>query len=126
MTNNICPFQVVEEWSNNEKLNRKWIVLARNINHIRKKYTAIQPFHQDWIEREIDFIKKYGLTSRFREGWLHALFYGKREAAISPIYDVIRNPTFEEIKFIQQILKINQYKFNRKTKQLIKINNDKC
>ena len=137
MKDNICVFQVVEERIFPLKaIDRKWIVLKKHIDYKNGRYISIQPFHDDWIEYDIEHIKEFGDTYYFTKYWLNNLFsdYGD----VSPIetldnietieggthYDTIRNPTVQELNFINLILKINKCKFNRKTNQLIDNDNE--
>lgn len=125
MNNKQCPIQIVDEMQNG-KVYRTWIVLLSNINYQNKTYTAIRPFHKFWIEEEQKYINKFHKPNRFNKIWISKFFFKETITstfATAPMehWDVIRNPTIKEIKFIQQIFKINGYNYNRKTNQLIKI-----
>ena len=121
-SNNNPPFQIVDEMRGG-KVDRTWVVLTSNIDTINKRYISISPFHNDWIKAEKEHIRQFGGTTyRFNNRWVLRLCSNNiyDEAKIEES-DVIRNPTMEELDFIQQIFRINGYKFNRKTNKLIKI-----
>ena len=131
MKNNKFPLQVVEEMRFN-KVYRKWITPITNIDYENNIYRTIQPFHDDWIKTEKEYIKEKETPYHFNKWWILSLFNTKtcinrgtqirlKENDDGVWYDNIRNPTLEEIKFINGIFKINGYKFNRKTSELTKI-----
>ena len=120
--NNNPPFQIVDEMSGG-MVDRTWVVLTSNIDTINKRYKSILPFHKFWVKEEKKYIHQYNATYRFNKRWILSLcsyiessYYAKIEE-----HDAIRNPTMEELDFIQQIFRINGYKFNRKINKLIKI-----
>jgi hypothetical protein len=120
--NNNSPFQIVDEMRDG-KVDRTWVVLTSNIDTINKRYKVIAPFHKCWVKEEKEYIRQHNETHKFDKKWALKLcshmLSSYYEAKIEE-YDVIRNPTMEELDFIQQIFRINGYKFNRKTNNLIK------
>ena len=119
---NNSPFQIVDEMRGG-KVDRTWVVLTSNIDTINKMYISISPFHDDWVKEEKEYIRQHNETHRFNKNWTLRLCSDKKSSYEAKIeeYDVIRNPTMEELDFIQQIFRINGYKFNRKTNKLIKV-----
>ena len=117
--NNNPPFQIVDEMRGG-KVDRTWVVLTSNIDTINKRYISISPFHNDWVKKEKKYIRQYNTTYRFDNRWVLRLCSDKNSSYEAKIeeYDVIRNPTMEELDFIQQIFRINGYKINRKTNKL--------
>lgn len=121
MNNNNPPFQIVDEMHGG-KVDRTWLVLTSNIDTINKRYKSIIPFHKCWVKEEKEHIRQHNETYRFNKNLVLRLCSALESPCQSKIeeYDVIRNPTMEELGFIQQIFRINGYKFNRKTNNLIK------
>lgn len=120
--NNNPPFQIVDEMSGG-MVDRTWVVLTSNIDTINKRYKSILPFHKFWVKEEKEYIGQHNETHRFNKRWILSLcsyIESSYDAKIEE-HDAIRNPTMEELDFIQQIFRINGYKFNRKTNKLIKI-----
>jgi hypothetical protein len=118
--NNNSPFKIVDEIRGG-KVDRTWVVLTSNIDTINKRYKSIAPFHKYWVKAEKEYIRQFGVTFRLNKAWILRLCSNMEslyEAKIGE-YDVIRNPTMEELDFIQHIFRINGYKFNRKTNKVI-------
>ena len=120
--NNNSPFQIVDE-IHGGKVDKTWVVLTSNIDTINKRYKSISPFHKDWVKEEKKYIHQHNAAYRFNKTWILRLCSNIESLCEAKIeeYDVIRNPTMEELDFIQHIFRINGYKFNRKTNKLIKV-----
>jgi hypothetical protein len=86
----------------------RWISLAKDIDYINGTYRNISPFHQksDWRVTKLD---KY---------FFNKLFHGNSFATISK-YDIIRNPTMEELIEISNAAKDVGIKINLKTGEYI-------
>lgn len=133
--NNTCPFQIIEETRYTDgTVYRTWLALKTMIDYENKKYLSIQPFHRKWREEELTMIEIHRTpTYYFDIFWIKKLM--KKSTDINPImvkngnniqgayYDVIRNPTLEEYKFIEGIFRRNKCKYNIKTNTLIYENN---
>ena len=127
--NNTCPFKVIDEiGAITKRIRRKWVALTMMIDYENQQYLSIQPFHDDWIEDEKEYIKReHKLSSRFDTRWIRNLITVSLDS--TPIftyenrltvYDVIRNPTVDEYNFLKTIFQMNGYKFNKKTNELDK------
>ena len=133
--NNICPFQIIEETKLGGTVCRTWLALKTMIDYENKQYLSIQPFHRKWREEELTMAKiKNTSTYHFNIYWIKRLITpqydntpiidGSQELSVSlKTFDVIRNPTIEEYKFIEEIFKRNHCKYNIKTNTLIYENN---
>jgi len=130
--NNICPFQVIEETRYSDgTVCRTWLALKTMIDYEHGQYLSIQPFHRIWREEDLRIAKIQNRpTYHFDIFWIKRLM--KKSKDINPImlksekiqedtYDVIRNPTLEEYKFIEGIFRRNKCKYNIKTNTLIKL-----
>ena len=73
-----CPIQIIT--IKNDKSNRKWIALLKDIDYDKKKYRNIVGFN-DMVKLDHIFFRK--------------LLLGGHSCNICPL-DTIRNPTFKE------------------------------
>lgn len=126
MPNKKCPFQIIDT-IRNDSIDTTWIALKKNITD--ECYLSIEPFHKEWRRHELIKFKDF---THFDGGWIKRLFRQSpsRYVQSAPInkkekdpnfYDVIRNPTTEELNFIKLVLKRNGYRYNVKLDRLEKI-----
>jgi hypothetical protein len=100
----ICPIQIIDD---KNSLSNRWITLKRDI-------------HRIGIGGNYDNIVGYHKGGTFGIELIRQLVTGRNKSSIYTS-DVIRNPTLEELKDIDGILRKSGYKLNLKTYQLIKI-----
>lgn len=104
-----CPIQIVEEdESKGEFKYARWIVLSRDIDYENNMYHNVSSYHPK--------ISKYNIP--LNKGFFWRLFYGRNSAPISE-YDIIRNPTMEELREISDAAKKIGIKINLKTSRCI-------
>lgn len=105
-----CPIQIVEEDESKGGLKcARWIVLTKDIDHEHNMYHNINEYHPRIVERYKTLLDK---------GFFWRLFYGRNLAPISE-WDIIRNPTMEELREISDAAKKLDIKINLKTIQCI-------
>ena len=124
MPNKKCPFQIIDT-IRNDSIDTTWIALKKNITD--KCYLSIAPFHNEWRRYELIKFKDF---THFDGGWIKRLFrqtgYAQSVSIMKKernpnFYDVIRNPTTEELNFIKLVFKRNGYRYNVKLDRLEKI-----
>ena len=106
---NQCVIQIITEDPFKGGHNgARWISLAKDIDHTDGTYRNVNPFHpkKSWGPTKLD---KY---------FFYKLFHGNNFANISK-YDIIRNPTMEELIEISNAAKDVGIKINLKTGEYI-------
>lgn len=86
----------------------RWIALAKDIDYIDGMYRNVNPFHP----------KKGCVPTKLDKYFFKMLFHGNRFSTISE-YDIIRNPTMEELIEISNAAKHLGIKINLKTGEYI-------
>lgn len=100
-----CPIQIIDEVRGGKKM--RWIALLKDIDFENKKYDNIIHFHPD------EGVETYNKL------WIAKLFRGHDAAPIDPITDTIRNPTFSEMKLLEEILIRTESKINLRKQELV-------
>ena len=110
--NGKCPIQIVDD-INNDK--HRWITLDKYIYDGSHNKNNIK-YPDGYYANLVDYMRGTNYDVRM----LHDLVKARNRC---PIYksDNIRNPTMQELDEIKAILKKDNYRFNLKTYQLIKI-----
>ena len=103
----ICPIQIIDD---KKHPTLRWITFDKHIHRSGKEYGLLGTY---------DNIVSYRRDIAYDMGLIRGLVSGRNK---SNIYegDIIRNPTLEELKEINAILKKSVYRLNLKTYQLIK------
>ena len=104
---NTCPIQIIDDKTHPK---HRWITFDKHIHRNGKKYGFLGTY---------DNIVGYCRDSVYDMSLIRSLVLGKSKSNIYES-DIIRNPTLEEFKEINAILKKGGYKLNLKTYQLIK------
>lgn len=102
-----CPIQIIEE--NVSKGGFKyvrWIALSRDIDYEHNMYHNVNEYHP----------KITAHKTLLDKGFFWRLFHGRNLAPISE-WDIIRNPTMEELREISDAAKKLGIKINLKTIQ---------
>lgn len=107
--NKRCPIQIIDEERGERHL--RWIALLKDIDFERHAYKNIIDFHPFYE------IGKYNAI------WVSKLFRGHNEAGISN-KDVIRNPTLEEMKLLEEIFIRTKSQINLRKQELVKCSID--
>lgn len=104
---NTCPIQIIDDKTHP---NHRWITFDKHIHRNGKKYGLLGTY---------DNIVGYCRGSAYDMGLIRGLVSGRSKSNIYES-DIIRNPTLEELKEINAILKKSGYRLNLKTYQLVK------
>lgn len=104
---NTCPIQIIDD-KNNPK--NRWITFDKHIHRSGKEYGVLGIY---------DNIVGYCRDSTYDMALIKSLVL-RRDRSYIYENDIIRNPTLEEFKEINAILKKSGYRLNLKTYQLIK------
>lgn len=104
---NTCPIQIIDDKKNPKN---RWITFDKHIHRSGKKYGFLGIY---------DNIVEYCRDSTHDMGLIRGLVSGISKSNIYES-DIIRNPTLEELKEINAILRKSRYRLNLKTYQLIK------
>lgn len=104
---NTCPIQIIDDKHNPKN---RWMTFDKYIHRSGKKYGFLGTY---------DNIVEYCRDSTYNMGLIRGLVLGSSKSNIYES-DTIRNPTLEEFKEINTILKKSSYRLNLKTYQLIK------
>lgn len=102
---NRFPIQLIDEHLSTGQYEATWIALLSKID-----------FEKGIFSNIVRFKFKYGEPYRF----LGELMRGQYKCDFMP-GDVIRNPSIEEYKYIQKIIKEHGYIFNKRTSKFKKI-----
>lgn len=104
-----CPIQIIEEnvLKGGLKYSR-WIALSRDIDYENNMYHNVHAYHP----------KITAHKTPLDEGFFRRLFYGRNSAPITE-WDIIRNPTMEELREISDAAKKLDIKINLKTIECI-------
>jgi hypothetical protein len=104
-----CPIQIVEEDPSKGGLKYgRWIALSRDIDHENNMYHNVSEYHP----------KISGYKTLLDKGFFGRLFHGRNPTPIST-WDIIRNPTMEELREISDAAKKIGIKINLKTGEYI-------
>lgn len=106
---NTCPIQIIDD-KNNPK--NRWITFDKHIHRSGKKHGFLGTY-DNIVGYCRDSVYAYDM------GLIRGLVLGRCKSYIYE-NDIIRNPTLEELKEINAILKKSGYRLNLKTYQLIK------
>lgn len=105
-----CPIQIIEEDpSKGGHIYGRWIALSRDIDHENNMYHNVSEYHPKLIT---------GYKTLLNKGFFWRLFHGRNTAPISK-WDIIRNPTMEELREISDAAKKIGIKINLKTRKYI-------
>ena len=104
-----CPIQIVDEdESKGGFKHSRWIVLAKDIDYEHNMYHNINEYYP----------KIAAHKTLLNRGFFWKLFYGRTIGPISK-WDIIRNPTMEELREISDAAKKLDIKINLKTIECI-------
>ena len=104
-----CPIQIIDEdESKGGFKNSRWIALAKDIDYEHNMYHNVNEYHP----------KECVHHTKLDKGFFWRLLKGRNIAQFSP-WDIIRNPTMEELMEISESDKINGLKINLKTGEYI-------
>ena len=102
-----CPIQIVDEdESKGGFKHSRWITLAKDIDYEHNMYHNVSAYHPKTTAHKTPLDK----------GFFWRLFHGRNPAPISK-WDIIRNPTMEELREISDAAKNLGIKINLKTIQ---------
>lgn len=100
-----CPIQIIDVWRGDRHL--RWISLLKNIDFEKRAYKNIIHFHP------------YENVEAFNAIWISQLFRGCLSTLIGD-NDVIRNPTLEEMKLLEEIFIRTESQINLRKQELVK------
>ena len=104
-----CPIQIIEEDISKGGLKHvRWIALSRDIDYEHNMYHNVNEYHP----------KITAHKTLLGRGFFWRLFHGRNIALIAK-YDIIRNPTMEELREISDAAKKVGIKINLKTGECI-------
>ena len=105
-----CPIQIIEIDGNHNmwRAGARWIALAKDIVHEERRYKNICPYHSNL----------FFVPTKLDKNFFKMLFHGETCVEISR-YDIIRNPTMEELIEISNAAKHLGIKINLKTMSYI-------
>jgi hypothetical protein len=104
-----CSIQIIDEDETKGGVAKaRWIALAKDIDYEHNMYNNVNGYHP----------KEFVLHTKLDKGFFWRLLKGRNIATISP-WDIIRNPTMEELIEISEAAKINGLKINLKTGEYI-------
>lgn len=104
-----CPIQIIDEERGARPL--RWIALLKDIDFEKCAYKNIIHFHP------------HEKVEAFNAIWVSSLFRGHEAAPIGN-KDVIRNPTLEEMKLLEEIFIRTKSQINLRKQELVKCSID--